>query len=312
MSKLTLLYHPEQFSNFRTATHLESIWDKHFDRAPIDFACKYNPDDYILTVSHLDLATNWYGPYVEQGFRLIVDNLWDNPVDTASTTNGQVLTLRAPNWAWFNEALWYMDKGYDRIKIHHASDKFFFMPMRIKRPHRDQLLHAVSQYLDKSTYSYVSQGILLDGDQIINGDVEQRHINPVWFESTAFSLVAEAMINSPTFMSEKTFKPMAFEHAFIVWGSSGTLAYLKNAGFETFDHVIDETYDTVINHADRLRNIATVIDQLYAQFVQDKQLFADAVSQQKIAHNRAHFYNKNLLASMIDQEIIEPMLNFLQ
>jgi hypothetical protein len=311
MSK-TLLYHPDRSSNFRTATHFEDVWDKHFARQAIDFDQVYDPNKYIITVNHLGIAENWYKTYIDQGFRVIVDNLWDNPVATTSTIDGQVLTLRAPNWAWFNEALWYIEKGYDQIQLTHTPDKFFLMPMRIKRPHRDQLLKAVDKFLNDSTYSYVSQGILLDGDQVINGDVEQRHINPAWFESTAFSLVAEAMVGGPTFMSEKTFKPMAFEHPFIVWGSVGTLTYLKNAGFETFDHVIDETYDSTINNADRLRNIVTVVDQLYTQFTQGKDLFGDVISREKIAHNRAHFYNKHLLTNMITQEVIEPILEFIQ
>jgi len=311
MSK-TLLYHPDRGSNFRTATHFDAIWDRHFKRQAIDFNQVYNPNDYIITVNHLGIDEAWYKPYIEQGFRVIVDNLWDNPVATASTVDGPVLTLRAPNWAWFNEALWYIEKGYDQIQLDHNPSKFFLMPMRIRRPHRDQLLQAVDQYLAQSTYSYVSQGIMLDNDLVINGDVEQRHINPVWFESTAFSLVAEAMVKSPTFMSEKTFKPMAFEHPFIVWGSAGTLAYLQQAGFETFDHTIDETYDTITNNTARLQKIVQVIEQLYAEVAQGNKLFADKISQEKIAHNRAHFYNKALLDSMVNQEVIEPILDFIK
>lgn len=308
----TLLYHPERSSNFRTATHFESIWDKHFNRQAIDFNCTYNPADYIITVNHLDIDQAWHQQYIDQGFRVIIDNLWDNPVATASTTTGQVLTLRAPNWAWFNEALWYIEKGYDQLCFNHNPDRFFLMPMRIKRPHRDQLLHAVSTYLDKSMYSYTSQGIMLKDDLIIDGDVEQRYINPAWFESTEFSLVAEAMINSPTFMSEKTFKPIAFEHAFVIWGSANTLAYLHKSGFETFGHVIDETYDGIIDNAARLKHITKVVDELFTTFNTGSGLFSDKISREKIAHNRAHFYNKELLLNMIDKEVIKPILEFIK
>lgn len=311
MSK-TLLYHPERSSNFRTATHFDSIWDRYFKRQPIDFSCTYNPHEYVITVNHLGANEDWYSPYIEQGFQVIIDNLWDNPVATASTVNGQTLTLRAPNWAWFNEALWYIEKGYDQIKLNHNPSKFFLMPMRTKRLHRDRLLHAVDRYLSDSTYSYVAQGIMLNDDVVINGDVEQRHINPAWFESTAFSLVAEAMIQSPTFMSEKTFKPIAFEHPFVIWGSAGTLTYLHDAGFETFDHVIDESYDTIVNSNDRLQSIIQVVDQLYTEFAQGNKLFSDKISQEKIAHNRARFYDKSLLDVMFTQEVIDPILDFIK
>lgn len=312
MNKITLLYHPDRYSNFRSATHLEALWDQHFVREPIDFDQNYEPSQCVLTINHLDINDRWYRPYVEKGFRLIVDNLWDNPVNTKISVDGQVLTLRAPNWAWFNEALCYIEKQYDQIKIRHDPDKFFLMLMRIRRWHRDQLLRAVDQYLDKSMYSYVSQGIVFDNDLIIDGDVEQRYVNPVWFESTTFSLVAEAMTESPTFVSEKTFKPMAFEHPFIIWGSANTLSYLHDMGFETFDHVIDETYDTVLNDNVRLQNIVKEVDRLYVEFTQGKKLFADKISREKIAHNRAHFYNKDLLNNMFNQEVLDPILDFVK
>jgi hypothetical protein len=311
MNKITLLYHPDRSSVFRTATHFESFWDKHFIREPIDFTRRYNPKECVITLNPYTVNEEWHKPYTESGFRVILDNLWDNPVTVTSSVQGSTLTLRAPNWAWFNEALMYKERGYDKVQLNHTPDKFFLMLMRAKRLHRDQLLQQVKSYLDKSIYSYAATGIFLHNDVLINGDVEQRYINPEWFESTAFSLVAESMTRSPTFMSEKTFKPMAFEHAFIVWGSANTLAYLHNSGFETFDHAINETYDTVVDSTTRLQSIVQVVDQLYTEFEQGNWLFADKISQEKIIHNRAHFYNQELLSKMVHKEIIEPILNFI-
>lgn len=312
MNKPILLYHPDKYSNFRSATHLEALWDQYFIREPIDFGKQYDPRLHVITISHMHKDESWYQSYLDQEFRLVIDNLWDNHTQTISTVDKNTLTLRAPNWAWFNEALWYIEKQYDQIQIRHDPSKFFLMLMRIRRRHRDQLLQAVDQYLDKSMYSYVSQGIMLDNDLIIDDDVEQRYVNPEWFESTSFSLVAEAMTESPTFLSEKTFKPIAFEHPFIIWGSANTLSYLHDMGFETFDHVIDETYDTVLNNDNRLQTIIKEVDRLYVEFAQGKKLFADKISQERIAHNRAHFYNKDLLNKMFNQEVLNPILNFIK
>jgi hypothetical protein len=312
MSKPRLLYHPNYSSVFRTAIHFEYFWDQYFIREPIDFTQTYNPKECVITLNPYTINGSWYKPYVDQGFRVIVDNLWDNPVATASTVEESTLTLRAPNWAWFNEALTYIERGYDKVRLNHNPDKFFLMLMRARRPHRDQLLQVVESYLDKSTYSYTTQGIFLENDVFINGEVEQRYINPAWYESTAFSLVAEAMTKSPTFMSEKTFKPIAFEHAFVVWGSTNTLSYLHDSGFETFGHVINETYDTVVDSTSRLEHITQIVDQLYIEFAQGNKLFGDKISQEKIAHNRAHFYNREVLSKMMHEEIINPILNFVE
>jgi hypothetical protein len=38
----------------------------------------------------------------------------------------------------------------------------------------------------------------------------------------------------------------------------------------------------------------------------------DAVTQQKIAHNHAHFFNAQLVAKQIVEEIIYPLLNYIE
>lgn len=312
MSKITLLYHPDRYSNFRSVTHLEPLWDTYFVREPIDFGKTYDPASHVVTINHLQKDDDWCKTYLDQGFRLIVDNLWDNHTQTSSTVNGPILTLRAPNWAWFNEALNYIYLGYDQLVFDHAPTKFFLMLMRLKRWHRDQLMLHTQPYLADSLYSYTSRGIMMSGDLITNGDVEQRYTNAEWYNSTAFSLVAESNLTSPTFMSEKTFKPIAFEHPFIVCGSRGTLAYLHNAGFETFDHVIDETYDTFNDSNKRLECIIKIVDDLFVEFKSGKPLFADTVTQQKLKHNREHFYNQDLLSKMFIEEAVDPIMEFVE
>ena len=307
MNKFTLLYHPNRYSNFRSVTYLEPLWDQFFVREPVDFDKQYDPASCILTINHLQKSDTWYQTYLDRGFRLIIDNMWDNHTQTSSTVNGSTLTLRAPNWAWFNEALNYIELGYDKLIFDTAPTKFFLMLMRLTKPHRDRLLERVQPFLDDSLYSYTSKGKMIENDLIINGDVEQRYINPHWHTSTAFSLVAESNITSPTFMSEKTFK-----QPFIVWGSPGTLAYLHRSGFETFDHIIDETYDTLKANRHRLDSIIGVISELYVDFKNGKRLFNDPVTQQKLKHNRAHFYNQELLVKMFIEEAVNPILEFVE
>ena len=312
MTKITLLCHPAKYSNFISVPHFDTLWSNYFTREFLDFNKKYDPASCIITVNHLQKDETWYKLYLDQGFRLIIDNLWDNHTQTISTINGSILTLRAPNWAWFNSALNYIDLKYDELTLKSCPTKFFLMLMRLKRLHRDQLLKRTEAYLSDSLYSYTSQGITMNNDMIINGDVEQHYINPHWYESTVFSLVAESNLTSPTFMSEKTFKPIAFEHPFIVWGSPNTLKYLHTMGFETFGHVIDETYDSIDDNNKRLNSIIKIIDNLFIDFKNKNLQFADTLTQQKLKHNREHFYNQELLLKMFIQEVVNPILEFVE
>ena len=60
------------------------------------------------------------------------------------------------------------------------------------------------------------------------------------------SVVSEASFGENTcFISEKTFKPIACKHPFIIAGNKLSLHYLKEMGYKTFSPYIDETYDTL-------------------------------------------------------------------
>lgn len=47
------------------------------------------------------------------------------------------------------------------------------------------------------------------------------------------------------FISEKSFKPIACSHPFIVYGNKYSLAHFKEMGYRTFSPFIDESYDTL-------------------------------------------------------------------
>ena len=58
------------------------------------------------------------------------------------------------------------------------------------------------------------------------------------------SIVSEASFAERTcFISEKTFKPIAARHPFILYGNKHSLRYIRELGYKTFDGVIDESYD---------------------------------------------------------------------
>lgn len=63
-------------------------------------------------------------------------------------------------------------------------------------------------------------------------------------------LVSETSISVDVdnkFITEKTYRPIAFGNLFLIIGEPFTLKTLKRNGFLTFDNVFDESYDTEIN-----------------------------------------------------------------
>jgi hypothetical protein len=58
---------------------------------------------------------------------------------------------------------------------------------------------------------------------------------------------------------------LAIGHPFIVAGTHNYLADLRNIGFQTFGHVIDESYDQIENAQDRLDRVIDIVTDLCQQ-----------------------------------------------
>lgn len=65
------------------------------------------------------------------------------------------------------------------------------------------------------------------------------------FTDSYWNVVMETYVGASNgvFVTEKTFKPIKYGQPFIVLGTVGTLAHLKDQGYETFSPWIDESYD---------------------------------------------------------------------
>lgn len=72
------------------------------------------------------------------------------------------------------------------------------------------------------------------------------------YNETAYSIIAETdHDNTLSFFSEKTAKPFIARRLFVAFTGYKFLANLHKIGFKTFDCVIDESYDTIINDEQR-------------------------------------------------------------
>ena len=71
--------------------------------------------------------------------------------------------------------------------------------------------------------------------------------------------------------TEKSFKPIAYYHPYMIAGQKGCLQYLRNLGFETFDNMFDESYDLLENYNDRINLIAQNVKE-FCQLLKKEKL----------------------------------------
>jgi hypothetical protein len=99
------------------------------------------------------------------------------------------------------------------------------------------------------------------------------------------SVVSESSfsdMDNEIFVSEKTFKPIACMHPFIILGNQGSLAKLREMGYKTFDGWIDETYDQLPTF-ERMEAIVSALKKISE--IEDKLVWYKSM-QHILEHNR--------------------------
>ena len=84
-----------------------------------------------------------------------------------------------------------------------------------------------------------------------------------FYENSLVSIVTETNWDLELLSStEKSFKPFAEKHPFIIVGVCGALKSMHELGFKTFDEFWDESYDEIIDFNERLLKIIEVCKEI--------------------------------------------------
>jgi len=216
------------------------------------------------------------------------------------------------NFLWYNEALSNIARGYHTLYTPNKNfAKKFLMPIGAKRPWRDHVVNRLGPYLEDAHWSYVRRGITLPGETISTKKYDQRYFNPMWYDDTCFGVVVESYNGQrltpevPVFVTEKTFKPISGLQPFMVIGGAGILEYLRSQGFETYDNIFDETYDTETDFDKKLDIVVENVHRYVKAPYSTKTL-------KKIKHNFNLFYNVDVIHRGIVKDIVEPIVKFIE
>jgi hypothetical protein len=171
--------------------------------------------------------------------------------------------------------------------------------------------------LHRGLHSYRGRGVFLPNDvDTIAVPNWQRYTNFDWINRCNFTLIVESNLdddlitgfsitkNDQWFLCEKTYKPIAYGHPFLQAGTCGNLDYVRQQGFETFPELWDESYSDLSHYTDRICAIIDII-QSY-----NSAALLKPIVQEKIQHNQARFFDRNLTARFLTETITQPILDF--
>lgn len=207
--------------------------------------------------------------------------------------NGRIRPHRKYLWERFKDldlldsSIWTMLDG------HMVGSKYFSLKQSgVERMDTRTPLQRLSSYYEVPRYantsvdlSAVDSYIKLD---MFAGEWGEAYIHPAPYVDSYFSLVTETVVEYPfSFRTEKIAKALCVGHPWICATSQGFYRDLKNLGFRTFSHLIDESFDSIDNHQARMERIVDIVQDLCNQ---DLNSFLDSCAE-VCKYNQEHLCN---------------------
>ena len=140
-----------------------------------------------------------------------------------------------------------------------------------------------------------------DDDQSHN---DHRHVPINLYRDSYCHLVIETLFDADqsggAFLTEKTYKAIKFGQPFVIIGTIHSLATLRQQGYRTFDHVIDNTYDEITDNTQRWLAIRNAILKIQSQNMHEWFLkcLPDVKHNQQI-FNDTHKASLNIIAQRL-------------
>tara|TARA_B100000073_G_scaffold98492_1_gene78303 strand:+ start:186 stop:1436 length:1251 start_codon:yes stop_codon:yes gene_type:complete len=201
---------------------------------------------------------------------------------------------------------------------------------RIVRSHRMALYSELDrlQILDKGAFSFVGVSYLdkypgdvvkadkedyVEINKLLSGaqldhfekfemkkrtvDVAHFFLNdPIDLYNTAYiNLVTEThFMENSGFLTEKIFKSFIHYKPFLLMGEHGSLARLRDMGYHTFPELFDESYDNILNPAERFNAVMNQLRNWCMKSKDQKDELIDSVENKVIYNNNLFFSEKNI------------------
>jgi len=126
------------------------------------------------------------------------------------------------------------------------------------------------------------------------------------YNATDIEIVLETLFDDDRIhLTEKSLRPIAVGQPFVIAGTHGSLEYLRNYGFKTFDAIWDESYDLIKDPNDRLIAICQLMQDIADWDPVTKvnnMRQANAIAN----FNRQHFFSEEFF-NLIKKELVDNL-----
>lgn len=121
------------------------------------------------------------------------------------------------------------------------------------------------------------------------------------YNRTEIEIVLETLFDDDRLhLTEKCLRPIACRQPFILAATHGSLQYLRDYGFQTFDCVWSEKYDTIEDPVKRMLAIIELMRDI-ATWSDTQRIINTKKIAQIVNYNHRHFFSKKFLVAITDE-----------
>jgi len=158
------------------------------------------------------------------------------------------------------------------------------------------------------TKSFIANGPYRCDELNLQKQNDHHYVNTALYTDSYFQIIIETNFDADrsggTFITEKTWKPIKFGQPFVIFGPAGTLATLRATGYNVFDDVLDNTYDTEQDNTERYFAVRDLLESMQQQGVAE--LFRQC--RDGIQHNQKNFETRlDSSLNILLERLICPM-----
>lgn len=198
---------------------------------------------------------------------------------------------------------------YCRDWSHNREYRLKFLEMLIEhnldKISQTSVMHINSEGVHFSQHQFENTNFELTAPELIN-QIKDNNFHSVVsadydsedFVNTEISVVLETVFDScKIHLTEKTLRPIACGHPFLLAAGPGSLEYIKSYGFKTFSPWIDESYDQEIDSSTRLEKIIKSMKQ-----IQNLNEFEKKELKSIANYNKEHFFSDKFF-NIVENEL---------
>ena len=203
---------------------------------------------------------------------------------------------------WWSHAIiardWYRFAEHDTRLLDNCYKKVFLVYARGttgSRYYRTQFLKSIKKSTNLASNCQIGSFV----GQKPTGDFSAFY-DRYDFQSTQISLVLETIFDNRIHLTEKTLRPIACGHPFILAAGPGSLELLKKYGFKTFHPYINENYDRVADSNLRMQKIINEMERICNLDYCDQQFIFSKI-RDIASFNKKLFFSKNFAHAVTEE-----------